>query len=214
MKQVFKTDSDLIQEIKEEKSNDALEELVLRHSGIYIDIINRQLRNFDSSSHVKYDLYSEKEYFIYNCALKYDESRKIKFSTFIGNMAKWKCWDTLSCMNKRENVPVKDLTEDLINNSLTPEYEEIINIQNNTKNIEKEDILSNIKHKVDQYHDERAKQIFYMRYFSDRKLTAWKKISEKLDLSISGCININQKLINHLKKEKINEQRITNRKSD
>ena len=40
-----------------------------------------------------------------------------------------------------------------------------------------------------------------MRYQNRRKLTPWKKIAKKLDLSIQGCINIHNKFIQKVKKQ-------------
>jgi hypothetical protein len=39
-----------------------------------------------------------------------------------------------------------------------------------------------------------------MRYKDNKKLTPWKKIAKKLDLSIQGCINIHNKHLNQIKK--------------
>ena len=37
-------------------------------------------------------------------------------------------------------------------------------------------------------------------YSGDKKLTPWKKIAKKLDLSIQGCINIHNKHLTEIKK--------------
>ena len=39
-----------------------------------------------------------------------------------------------------------------------------------------------------------------MRYFDDKKLTPWKKIAKKLELSIQGCIKIHNKHLTEIKK--------------
>jgi hypothetical protein len=39
-----------------------------------------------------------------------------------------------------------------------------------------------------------------MRYADKKKLTPWKKIAKKLDLSIQGCINIHNNFLNKIKK--------------
>ena len=38
-----------------------------------------------------------------------------------------------------------------------------------------------------------------MRYSGNRKLTPWKKIAKKLDLSIQGCINIHNNYLEEIK---------------
>ena len=53
---------------------------------------------------------------------------------------------------------------------------------------------------IDDSKDERVKKIFKMRYKNGTRLTPWKKIAKKLDLSIQGCINIHNKHLTEIKK--------------
>jgi DNA-directed RNA polymerase sigma subunit (sigma70/sigma32) len=61
--------------------------------------------------------------------------------------------------------------------------------------------------------DERVKQIFEMRYLDPdyNKLTPWREVGKKLNLSIQGCINIHNQALpyirKHLSKHEINFQR-------
>jgi hypothetical protein len=68
----------------------SLRELVDRHSGIFLDIINNYVPNNSPTCH-KQDIIDELEYYVYNAGLKYDQTRGAKFSTFLGNEAKWLC---------------------------------------------------------------------------------------------------------------------------
>jgi hypothetical protein len=63
----------------------------------------------------------------------------------------------------------------------------------------KEDI-ERIFSSIDLIKDKRVKKIFKMRYKNNKKLTPWKKIAKKLDLSIQGCINIHNKHLTEIKK--------------
>ena len=93
------SDSDLIKSIKKKKKVDeCLQELIDRHSGIYLDIVNSFLRNCNNDS-LREEIINDKEYAIYNSVLKYDENRGTKFSTFLGNEAKWMC---LNASNKNK----------------------------------------------------------------------------------------------------------------
>ena len=47
--------------------------------------------------------------------------------------------------------------------------------------------------------DERASQIFKMRYFEDKKNVSWAKIGKKLNISTQTAINIHNKTIDFLK---------------
>ena len=75
------SDSDLIENIKTSKNvEESLLELIDRHSGIYLEMVNSFLRNCNNDS-LKNDVVSEKDLIIYNSALKYDSSKGTKFST-------------------------------------------------------------------------------------------------------------------------------------
>jgi hypothetical protein len=60
--------------------------------------------------------------------------------------------------------------------------------------------LKNIFKIVGKSNDTRVQKIFKMRYSGKNKLTPWKKIAKKLDLSIQGCINIHNKYLEEIKK--------------
>ena len=87
MKNNFQTqDNDLIDAVQANPStsNNELQELIERHSGIYMDIVNNYIPtncNFLNKS----DILEEKNYRIYLAALKYDEDKGAKFSTYLGN---------------------------------------------------------------------------------------------------------------------------------
>ena len=68
------------------------------------------------------------------------------------------------------------------------------------KSIEYEEEIKNVIHVISKIKDDRVRKIFKMRYCSDKKLTPWKKIAKKLDLSIQGCINIHNKHLTEIKK--------------
>ena len=82
------TDSELINNIKNQHDiEESLNELVERHSGIYIDMVNAYSSR-DSAFIDKDELINDKEYKIYLAALKYDETKGTKFSTYLGNETK------------------------------------------------------------------------------------------------------------------------------
>ena len=83
------SDLDLVKNIKKKVNvNESLQKLIDRHSGIYLDIVNSFLKNCNNSS-VKDDIINDKDFAKYNTALKFDDTRGTKFSTFLGNEAKW-----------------------------------------------------------------------------------------------------------------------------
>ncbi len=184
------SDSDLIENIKNANNVDeSLQELINRHSGIYLEMVNAFLRNCNNDS-LKDDIVSEKDLIIYNSALKYDSTKGTKFSTFLGNEAKWTC---LNASNKNKKfLELNDQNFDF--QTLKEE-----------KEVEKEDLKNQILHKfkkhLDVYPDKRVSKIFNMRYENVNKLTPWRKISKEMDLSIQGCINIHNSALKTIAKK-------------
>ena len=66
--------------------------------------------------------------------------------------------------------------------------------------IEEKENLNRVYKAIKDIKDPRVEKIFTMRYKDNKKLTPWKKIAKKLDLSIQGCINIHNKHLNQIKK--------------
>ena len=96
------TDPELTDLIKEKDNEDALNLLIERHSGIYVDIVKKygsqSLPNTDI-----YDIISDKDYVIYKAALDYDEN-KAKFSTHVGNKAKYLCFSLFLIYSKNDKL--------------------------------------------------------------------------------------------------------------
>jgi hypothetical protein len=183
------SDLDLIKNIKNKKKiDDSLQELVDRHSGIYLDIVNSFLKNCNNDS-LKQEIINEKEFAIYNSALKYDENRGTKFSTFLGNEAKWAC---LNASNKNKKY--------LELNDNTYDFETIKDEAEFSINNFKDQILKDFNEQIKNHPDKRIQKIFAMRYSGSKKLTPWRKISKEMNLSIQGCINIHNAALNSISK--------------
>lgn len=190
------TDIDLIDAMKtESNSGEYLMELVSRHSGIYLTMVNNYTPSEASSqkSH-KFELINDKDYYIYQAALKYDETRSTKFSTYLGNETRWMC---LNLYNKEKKRRITDID---FNNT---KMKELPSDEDSEKNISRDDFLKKVMTLVRKDPDSRIAKIFSMRYLEgeNNKLMPWKNIGEKLELSIQGCINIHNKAIKKIKTE-------------
>jgi len=184
-------DFQLVENIKtNKKAETSLQELIGRHTGIYLDIVNKYTQNGNTTN--KLDLIDEKDYNIYQAALKYKSDRGTKFPTFLGNETKWICLNKYNKKKKEPQLSIEDIKE-----------ADILNTKN--EKIKKEDlevfteaIKFSKKHK-----DKRVEKIFEMRYITGEKnkVMPWKKISEELDMSIQGCINIHNSAIEKFKIE-------------
>ena len=189
---IVAVDSDytLISNIQEENDEDSLLEIIDRHSGIFHTMVNQ----FMSHPHCSLDkslLVGEKDSTIYSAALNYDPTRKTKFSTHLANQTKWKCLNILNKKKKNKEFQLDDNSN----------YDEPFS-DGFLREIDKGEAFSLFNKCLKKEKDERVKKIIDLRYGVDNnKLTPWRKIAEKLDMSIQGCINIHNRFINKVKKE-------------
>jgi len=182
-------DIQLINKVKNSRDENSLKELIERHSGIYVEMVNKYLPNSMEGIN-KNDVLEDKNFCIYDAAIKFDENKKAKFSTYIGNLARWKC---LNIYNKKIKFPQESIFEDFSRKNIRFS-------QSETLDIEKEEDIKNVFKIINNSGDLRVQKIFKMRYQDGKKLTPWKKIAKKLDLSIQGCINIHNKHLTEIKK--------------
>ena len=182
-------DVELVENIKNEKDVDhCLQELIERHTGIYLDIVNKYTQHTNTSN--KLDLIDEKDYNIYQTALKYKSDKGTKFPTFLGNETKWICLNKQNKIKKEKKVAFDDISE-------------IDLAQEDDGNKEKLEVFKKTIELAKQHQDKRVEKIFEMRYIigEKNKVMPWKKISKELNMSIQGCINIHNSAIEEFKLE-------------
>ena len=191
-------DVDLINNIKKQIDvEESLVELVNRHSGIYLEMVNSYAS--PNNPFIDYEeLIQDKEYKIYNAAMKYDPDRGAKFSTYLGNETKWMCLNLYNRNKRRpafQNEFIENMAED--NNLNEDTISESI----------KQDLFNKVLSVIKQHPDTRVEKIFEMRYIvgTKNKVMPWKKIGESMNLSIQGCINIHNSAIEHVQQELLQE---------
>jgi DNA-directed RNA polymerase specialized sigma subunit len=183
------TDIFLIEKIKNDNDNCSLQTLIDKHSGIYIDTVNKVISN--SCSFVdKGEIMEDKDYSIYSAALKYEPSRNTKFSTYLANETRWKC---LNIYNKNKKFQKEPLDDGFAKTSDPVFF---------LDDIQQKETLEKILQLTNEHKDPRVKKIIDMRYglgYNDPH--SWKEIAESLKMSIQGCIDIHDKFLNKIKKE-------------
>lgn len=183
------SDLSLINNVKNNNDSVSLQELIDRHSGIYIDIVNRTVSDTCEFMNKK-DILLDKEYSIYSAALKYQPDRNTKFSTYLANETRWRC---LNMFNKNKKMIHEPLDDSI---KLRKSSENFIS------DIQQKEIINKIIELAHENPDKRIKKILDMRYsFGYNKTHSWKEISEDLNMSIQGCIDIHNKFIHKIKKE-------------
>ena len=184
-------DYQLVNNIQEDKEADfSLQELIDRHTGIYLDIVNKYTQSASTTN--KLDLIDEKDYNIYQAALKYKDDKGTKFPTFLGNETKWICLNKHNKKKKEPQLSIEDIKEsDILE-------DKNVKIKSEDMEIFSEAIKFSKNHK-----DKRVEKIFEMRYITGERnrVMPWKKISEELNMSIQGCINIHNSAIEKFKIE-------------
>ena len=186
-------DKNLINNIKNNINLDqSLNKLYDLYSPVYYKIIHFHFSSGNDAEEKK-KLIKECMYHIFFAAKEFDFKRNIKFSSYLGNKARWMC---LNFFNK----------EKLKKRKLKEKYEsQSKNIDDGLTHLIEGELLDKIKKEIKNESDFRVEKIFHMRYFgsASRKLVSWKEISDKMDMSIQGCINIHNKFINKIKLKKI-----------
>jgi len=185
------TDTELAFKVQKVNDEEALGELISRHSGIYVDMI-RKFGGKSLTENQVADLMGEKDFNIYKAAIEYNPD-KSKFSTFLAIKTKYLCL-TSKTVNKKTNHFV-DFDEEsfrLASNSVPPDEASADN-----------EIIAKLYSIIDRHPDKLVRQIFEERYFSGKnnKLKSWKEISKSVGLSIQGVINIHNRTLPEFQKQ-------------
>jgi len=185
------SDIELIENLKESHCQDALSELINRHSGIFYDIVNHYFP-INNKMAGREEILDDMELLFYKSSIRYDQTKGAKFSTFLGNETKWYCLNYYNKNKKYFNASEKQ--------SKYLEGEAMYTIKNfiiNPKTVDK--VFTIIK----AHPDYRVHKIFQMRYLDPEynKLTPWRKVGKNLNLSIQGCINIHNQALDYIRKK-------------
>ena len=102
--------------------------------------------------------------------------------------------DEKSLLDLNKKKRTKEFFIDDTDNYLEPSCESFI------PQIDKEEAFSLFEKYLKKEKDTRVKKIIDIRYNGpNNKLTPWRIIAEKLNMSIQGCINIHNRFINKIK---------------
>ena len=192
-----KTDSQLTKRLKIHGCEDSFLELCRRYENVYYKICQKYKYALIKSGVQPEDVYAEKDLIVLKCAQSFDPSRETKFSTWLGNYAKFTCLNYVNSKKYIFNADTEELHDFIEDSQFAPDH---------TNNLSEE--FKIMLSTLDGLKDSRIKKIFRMRYFYDTKKDGtWKNISESLSMSIQTAINLHKKGLSILKnrlKGKIN----------
>lgn len=180
----------LIRNVKAGDEN-SLVTLIKQHTGTCINIFNKYLPNIQCSGTYFNDVYGEKDYVIYQSAMSFDENKNVRFSTWVSEQAKYRCFKAIG---ETKKTSVED--PEIINNHFESKSYNMFGEKKNEIDI------VYINHLLDQFHDKRIKLIFKRRHFNNEsKPTPFYKIGKELNLTAQQVINIYNRARKFLKQK-------------
>jgi RNA polymerase sigma factor (sigma-70 family) len=179
-------DITLVKNIKEKNDENALKELINRHSALCNSLYKKYSSPMIASGVHLQDVINQKDYMVYKSAMTFNPDKKSKFSTWLYNQIRYQC---LNCMN--EDGQYLTLDSDKLNYLIE---------KNSEPKKEDKDIYEYVLNIINSCADERIISIFKMRYINDsNRKTPWNKIAKELNISTQTAINIHNKTIKLLK---------------
>ena len=145
------------------------------------------------------DVIEDKDFSIYRAILSFDPTRNTKFSTYLGNDTKWKCYNMFNRAKKYAPLEYAHLDIDEMKQDkrfVDEAFETTLKTRETFQQIHK------IYDFALEQPDKRVALIVELRYKIGQGNTTmpWKKVAEKVGISIQGCINIHNKFLKEVKK--------------
>jgi len=170
-------DIELCKEVRENNSNDALQELIKRHSPLCFSLYQKYRPYICGSGAFFDDVCRDKDTVIWQAACSYNGTTQ--FNTWLGNNIRYQCLSiikkegqhTIAKENFTDFYPVTD-----------PEVEK-------RERVESVQYILNVLNGIN---DPRVRDVFELRYLSGRDLS-WLAIGEEIGVSIQTAINLHEK---------------------
>jgi len=188
---VKKEDIELVNNVQEDNCQDSLKELINRHSALCYNVYQKYGSTLSSSGVFFDDVVKEKDYVIYKSAMSYNPDKNTKFSTWVGNHARYHCLNLINANQKY--IAVDDSTLNYF-------------VENNESRIGsqpqgRQDSLEYIFNLLSQLKDKRVKKVFELRYLGPDGKESWSKIGENMSVSTQTAINLHDRGLKILRKK-------------
>tara|TARA_Y100000361_G_scaffold132508_1_gene130002 strand:- start:17 stop:625 length:609 start_codon:yes stop_codon:yes gene_type:complete len=183
----------LIDDIRLNNDNESLNELHDRYKNMYYKQAHR-FDNFFKINNIRLsDALNESHYVIYDSARTFDETKGIKYITWLGSKTKF------YFLNKSND---KDKSYGLLD--FKDSERELDELSNSAQRENKKNhclVYSDAMSVLRKCSDKRVVEIFEKRYNpNSRKTPTWRNISKDFDLSAQTVINLHAKGIDFLRK--------------
>ena len=181
------SDNKLIKNIKSFGCDESYRELCKRCENIFYRICHRYRVGLQKVGLDIQDIFDERDSIILTCAKNFKAGKKTKFSTYVGNYARYLC---LTSINKRKRL-------------VDPESEDIKNFLENREQFTLHDsnesgLIENVAHYFNGILNPRFKKVLELRYYTDKPMS-WKEISKEMNISVQTAISIHNNAIKSLK---------------
>ena len=178
-------DLKLIKLIKNSNCNDSFKELESKHSNLYYSICNKFSNKVDLD-----EIYKDKSFIIYKAITTFKDGKGAKFSTWLGNYARYHCLNYIK-NNHKYVISDDDKMTHFFNSKSVETHEQ-------TRDFKEE--LQDAFLILEKLRDKRIFKIFKLRYMHEGPKLTWKEIAKKFDLTPQTIINLHTKGRRILKK--------------
>jgi RNA polymerase sigma factor (sigma-70 family) len=183
-------DIELIRKVKHEQCDESLKILINKYEKLYFDMFHSFKKILKYKQIIQNDLLNDSYINIYEAIISFDETKNTKFSTWLANSTRYKC---LKLVYNQPNI------ESLYTEENKEKQIELENIPTDEDN-NNEDTVSFVKELIENLSDDKAKQIFKLRFADvDKTERSWSSIGEKVGVSTQTAINIFNKNLKKVK---------------
>lgn len=185
----------LINKIKNKNCSESIKILRDQHIGIMAKTYSKYSGVLSNYNFTNDDFKNEVDLIIYNAAKSYNPRKKTKFSSYLCNNTRFFCLNKINELNKHKEIGHESEKLEFLIDSC-------VNKDNN--DVDNSNLCDYLFHLLEQFTDQRAKEIFRMRFFegNGNKMT-FNEIAARMNppLSAQHCINIYNKTIEVLRKK-------------
>jgi hypothetical protein len=161
------SDSELISRIKEQADNAATLELINRHSGVYIDVINQYA--FSPKIQMP-ELKDDRMFNIFSWIKTFDPTKETQFGSYVGKKTRWMCLNIINRDAESVEMDVNSPNTDMDTQGAAEMHSDAAEVSAETAKID----------------DPVFWRIFKLR-FDGKRPKSWRSIGEQINLSHEGA---------------------------
>ena len=192
------SDYDLIAKIQQTGDNNAYIELKTRYERVFYSMCHKYLRACGQLGIREEDILENLDAILFKSAQTFDFARKLKFSTWIANQARYFCLNSM-----RKGKKTSTHINNTMNTSETNEEEAHFFEVKSEHEADKSEAKNNsdyIQFILSKLKDSHSVNIMKLRYENPRKLS-WNMIGQKMNLNPTICKKLHDKTLGLLKQK-------------